>query len=100
MKALFIAVPLLAFSFISHADEVDPKCAAKAEQVVAKFVEDENYYDENGIETYDCTPSINNKVLLCEVSASKGDGAANDTYLVVLNLSCDRAYRVQLIGEE
>ncbi len=99
MKSLLVIFPLLLFSTITNADELDPKCKAKAEKAVARFVEEEKY-DENGFETYDCILAKNNKAMICEVNASKGDGAANDTYRVVLNLNCDRTYRVELIGEE
>lgn len=103
MKNLILAIfPVLLFSTstFAFADEIDPKCAAKAEKAVARFVEEETHYDKNGFETYDCVIAKNNKAMICEVNAYKGEGAANDTFRVVLNLSCNRVYRVEMIGEE
>ncbi len=78
---------------------VTPKCYAQA----AKFAEDQaehGYYDKDGFEAHQCEMAPNKKAVICEVSASKGDGAATDTYRVVLNASCSKAHRVELIGEE
>lgn len=102
MKILFFVSNLIlsiAIQGTAHADEPSLKCAKKAEQAVDRFVE-KDYYDKDGFETYDCIVAKNNKAMICEVIAAKGDGAASDTYRVVLNLDCSRTYRVELIGEE
>lgn len=74
-------------------------CHLKAEQSVASSVEN-NYYDENGFETIGCDQAANQSAVICDVAASKGDGAAMDTYRVVLNLACTKTFRVELTGEE
>lgn len=57
-------------------------------------------YDQDGLHAYSCFLAPNKKAVICDVSASKGDGAATDTYRVVMNLTCTKAYRVELTGEE
>ncbi len=78
---------------------VPPTCYREA----AKFAEQQaeyDYYDKDGFESHRCELAANKKAVICEVSAAKGDGAATDTYRVVLNASCSKAHRVELIGEE
>lgn len=102
MKNLILASVLMISSIIqttTHADEVEPKCAKRAERAVSRFVKP-GVYDKDGFEAYDCTLGANKRVMICEVVAAKGDGAAADTYRVVLNAECSRTFRVELIGEE
>lgn len=96
-----ILIVLIAPFFVSTAmaKEIKSKCYAKAESSVESFVE-ENYYDQGGFTAYKCEFAANNKVVICEVAASKGQGAATDTFRVVLNSSCTKKYRVEMIGEE
>jgi len=75
------------------------KCYKTAATAVERQAE-VGYYDQNGIATAECAPAPNRRAWICSVAAYKGDGAAADTYRVVLNSSCTRAYRVELIGEE
>lgn len=99
MKTLSLITLALLISNFAQAAELASACYLKAEVAVEKNAE-ENYYDQDGFYAYECLLAPNNKAVVCEVSASKGDGAANDTFRVVLNSSCTKTYRVELIGEE
>ena len=99
MKKIFLIFPIFVFSFASYANEASRKCYPVAEAAVKKQAK-KGYYDKNGIEAYNCEYAENGMVVLCDVSASKGQGAATDTYSVVLDVSCDYAMRVDLVGEE
>ncbi len=83
----------------SFAASIAKECYSKSESSVAQSVS-QNDYDEDGFSAYKCEVAKNNSAILCEVSASKGDGAAIDTYRVVLNKSCSHTFRIDLIGEE
>ena len=99
MKKLAIIAIILNISSQAFAfDTIPAVCYKKAAIVASKFAG--SGYDKNGFEAFECDIAPNEAVILCNVSASKGDGAANDTYLVVLNRSCTRALRVDLTGEE
>lgn len=102
MKKLVLALLMMGISSLTLAVQAKTVCETRAEAAVAKFVQaqDKDYYDQDGFYAYECVLAPNKKAVLCDVSASKGDGAANDSYLAVLNESCTRAYRVQLTGEE
>ena len=76
-----------------------PQCYRMAERVVDKSV-DAGKYDKNGFTTEECVLANNKMAVLCSVRASKGQGAANDAYLAVLNRNCTKKFRVVLVGEE
>jgi hypothetical protein len=95
--ALFALVGAL--PSIAGAAGISRVCYSKAETAVKKQAQP-GYYDRDGIEALSCELAANQKAVLCEVGALKGEGAAADTYRVVLNASCSRVFRVDLIGEE
>lgn len=97
---LVLALLVMGISSLTIAAQAKTVCEAKAEAAVAKFVQDKDYYDKNGFYTFECLLAPNHKAVLCNVAADKGEGAATDSYLVVLNESCTKTYRVQLTGEE
>lgn len=92
-----IILSLTLLSAVSHA-EVPAACYAKAEAATEKFAGD--YYDENGFSAYQCAVAPNGGAVICDVSASKGDGDAMDGYRAVLSLDCKKVYRVELTSEE
>ena len=100
MKKLVLVFLMMGIASLTMAAQAKTVCESKAEAAVAKFVEDKDYYDQDGFDAFECVLAPNKKVVLCDVAAGKGDGAATDSYLVVLNESCTRTYRVQLTGEE
>lgn len=73
-------------------------CEKNAEIFAERGAEQE--YDKGGFETLDCALAPNKKVMVCNVGASQGDGAVVDMLRVVMNASCTRALRVELISEE
>lgn len=89
---------LLGSSISASASNVARECYWNASKFVA--AQAERRYDEDGFNAYECFVAPNKKAVICDVSASKGDGAAMDTYRVVMNLSCSKAYRVEMTGEE
>lgn len=93
-----IALLLSTFPLFASADIGKTLCEAKAEKAVQN--NGNGGYDKDGFYAYNCGYAPNKAAVICEVSASKGDGAATDTYRVVLNKSCTRVYRVELTGEE
>ena len=95
MKSLIFTT----FVFLSASVQAQTLCHSKAEKAVTRFAES-SHYDKNGFEAYACEQASNKAAVICEVSASKGDGAASDTYRVVLNTNCSYVFRVELIGEE
>lgn len=97
MKALLIFT--LPFLIAQAQASVPETCLASASAAVERSGFNDRY-DVGGFETLGCERSLNRKVVLCEVSASKGDGAASDTFRVVLSASCSRVLRIDLIGEE
>ena len=74
-------------------------CARRASYAV-KALDTEKKYDRGGIMPYNCEIADNKAAVLCGVSATKGEGSAADTFLVVLSKDCKKVYRVELIGEE
>ncbi|MFS4457849.1 hypothetical protein [Bdellovibrio sp. HCB2-146] len=100
MKRLVLALMMMGVSSLTLTAQANTVCEAKAEAAVAKFVAEADYYDKDGFDAIECVLAPNKKAILCDVAANKGDGAATDSYLVVLNESCTRTYRVQLTGEE
>lgn len=101
--SVFLAVSIVFLSSLSvsasaSAAEIAKQCYWNAQSFVA--LQAERNYDEDGFHAYNCSLAPNKKAVICEVSASKGDGAATDTYRVVMNLSCSKAYRVEMTGEE
>lgn len=102
MKRTLILVGLIV-SQISYAETTPERCARTAEKAVKESVAMSvlsGRYDEDGIFAGDCNVAKNQKAMLCEVGAMKGDGAASDTYLVVMDLKCRKTFRVEMIGEE
>lgn len=99
MKNILLMTLLFTSSGVASAAQVTPACYSKASASVENFVE-KDYYDENGFFAFECVVAENNKVVICGVGASKGEGAATDTYRVVLNNSCTKSFRVEMIGEE
>ncbi|MGE3757526.1 MAG: hypothetical protein AB7H97_07210 [Pseudobdellovibrionaceae bacterium] len=77
---------------------VGTKCYKNAAAAVEAAAE--TTYDRGGIRATGCLLASNKKVVLCEVEAPKGRGAAVDSYRVVLSANCSRVYRVDLVGEE
>lgn len=78
------------------------KVAAVCYKNAAKFAEEQatGGYDRDGFWAYECSVAENKKAVICDVGASKGGGDATDTYRVVMNRSCSKAFRVELTGEE
>lgn len=97
----FVVLGLLiaGMSNVANAAQVNRVCYSKAETAVKRQAE-RGYYDRNGIQALSCDIASNGKAVICEVGAFKGDGAASDTFRVVLNASCSRLFRVELTGEE
>ncbi|WP_374076705.1 hypothetical protein [Bdellovibrio bacteriovorus] len=89
---------IASISTTAMADELAKQCYSKAASVAENFAS--GNYDEDGFWAYECALASNKKAVICEVGASKGDGAATDTYRVVLNKTCTKAFRVELTGEE
>lgn len=98
MKLILSLITILG-AHLSLAAQVKPTCQLMAEQAVSIHT-GSNDYDENGFEAFNCVQASNRRVVICDVSASKGNGAAMDTYRVVLNLTCTKVFRVELMGEE
>lgn len=96
MKRTLALLPL--FVFAAEA-AVPAHCPRSASRLLEAAVGDLGY-DRDGMHTFGCKFSPNRQVVLCDVSAYKGDGAASDTYRVVLAKTCDELVRLQLIGEE
>jgi hypothetical protein len=98
MKSL-IALTIISLSQAAFSSEaLLSKCSSLAEIAVKR--EAKSHDDRNGISAYKCELAPNRAVVICELSASKGNGAASDTYRAILNKSCTGVLRVDLIGEE
>lgn len=99
-KSYFILIAgVLSFSDVSSAAGVRKNCFSTAESAV-KQQSSSSKYDVDGFNAYQCSVSADNTQVLCEVSASKGDGEATDTFRVVLKKSCSKVLMVEMIGEE
>lgn len=98
MKLIVLAATL-SFSLVSLASDIPAQCFIKATKAVEKSTTTGGY-DTNGVETLECKLADNKAVYLCQVAASKGDGAAMDSYLVVLTKTCSKALRLELSSEE
>lgn len=96
----FFLVLVLSLNVTASVYNVPSKCFIKAEVLLSSFVEGLGLYDEDGIEAYVCNLASNKVVIVCELSATKGDGAAVDTYKLVMDKKCSKAYRYELVGEE
>lgn len=94
-----VLTAMLSFSSISIASDIPASCFTKAAKAVERAIADRSY-DANGFNTLECKLASNKAVYLCQVAASKGDGAAMDSYLVVLSKTCSKALRVELASEE
>ncbi len=89
MKLLILATVVL---ISTQAFALPRKCFTLAENNVRYAGED--------AEAYKCVKAANGGVVICEVAAYKGGGDAVDTWRVVLDPTCSRVYRSELIGEE
>lgn len=89
MKTILIAA--LALMSV-QAFAVPSKCYTKAAAAVR--------YSGEEAEAHECTLAPNGKAVICEVAAYKGGGDAVDTWRVVLNKTCTKVFRTELIGEE
>jgi hypothetical protein len=99
MRLFGTCLVLLSFSSVSFAAASIPEyCDVNAASFVEKIYSDS--YDREGFEGFDCEVSPRGRAIICKVAASKGDGAALDTYQVVMNLKCSKAFRIDLVGEE
>lgn len=96
MKSIFM---LMLFISASAEANVSKICTKLAEETVAQS-QINGHYDINGFETTSCELADNKAAIVCEVAAYKGNGDAVDTFRVILNKRCTRAFRVDLIGEE
>ena len=96
----FFLVLVLCLNINASIYKVPSKCFIKAQVLLTSFVEELGIYDQDGIEAYDCALAKNKAAIICDLSASKGDGAAVDTYKLVMDKKCSIAYRYELIGEE
>jgi hypothetical protein len=98
MKLLLIATLALTCLSSFASDELLNKCGPVAAKKVTKSVGKD--YDKNGIWTYQCVLAPNKAVVICELGANKGDGAATDTYQAVLDKACTKVLRIDVIGIE
>lgn len=101
MKNLILftfVITILASSNLFASKDLLAKCGPRTEAYATAAVG--RKYDPNGIEAYKCEIAQNKAVVLCELLASKGDGDAHDTYRAVLNKSCTRVLRLDVIGIE
>lgn len=89
MKFLILTIITL---ISTHAFALPSKCFTLAENNVR--------YAGEEAEAYKCKLATNGGAVICEVAAYKGGGDAVDTWRVVLNKTCSRVLRSDLIGEE
>ncbi len=97
MKTYLATIVIVMASATTSTATPASTCYSVAEASVEVSAE-QGYYDEGGFSAIGC--SITESVVVCTVAASKGDGAAMDTYRVVLDSTCKKTLRVELIGEE
>jgi len=95
-----IAMTLIALACGSALAQVPARCAGKAERAVRTDGEYASRYVGESVYAHECVLADNRAAVICDVAAEKGDGAANDSYRVVLNKTCSRVFRVELTGEE
>lgn len=91
------------FSLSAFAENVPGICYDNAATFAEAFTLKSPYgarYDREGFQAYECYKSPVGKAIVCDVAASKGDGAALDTYRVVMNITCKKPFSVTLTGEE
>lgn len=96
----FFLVLVLCLNINASIYKVPSKCFIKAQVLLTDFVKDRGIYDEDGIEAEECSLVKNKAAIICDLSATKGDGAAVDRYVIVMDKKCSIAYRYELIGEE
>lgn len=89
MKIILLAIVSLVSA---QAFAVPNKCYTKAAAAVR--------YSGEEAEAHECKLAPNGGAVICEVAAYKGGGDAVDTWLVVLNKTCTKVFRTELIGEE
>lgn len=103
MRITLIALALILASASSFAkstpsDRLMERCDLNASSSVESRYGDN--YDREGFQTLGCKKSPVGRAVICEVAASKDEGAAIDTFRVVLNMACTKALRIELVGEE
>lgn len=89
MKLFILSIVTLVST---QAFAVPSKCFTLAENNVR--------YEGEEAHAYKCEFAPNKAAVICEVAAYKSDGEAIDTWRVVLNKTCSKVYRSELIGEE
>ena len=99
MKYFILMFAIVGVTNGAHAEGIHRACYSRAEKATERFAEPD-HYDANGFTAFHCDLAPNGQAVICDVSASKGNGAATDTYRVVLSRSCTKTYRVELTGEE
>ncbi len=95
-----IVMTLITLSCASALAEIPARCAGKAERAVRTESEYSSRYAGESVYAHECVLADNRGAVICDVAAEKGDGAATDSYRVVLNKTCTRVFRVELTGEE
>lgn len=89
MKLFILSIVTL---ISTQAFAVPSKCFTLAENKVR--------YTGEEAEAYKCELAANGGAVICEVAAYKGGGDAVDTWRIVMDKTCSRVYRSDLIGEE
>lgn len=92
----YLILSMLAIVSFSASAASFKACEIKAEKVISK----KSRYKGEEVTAYDCDLAPNRAVVICEVAANKGDGAATDTWKVVLSRDCSEVYEMEMIGEE
>ncbi len=89
MKIMIFAMVSL---MSAQAFAVPSRCYTKAAAAVR--------YSGEEAEATECTLAPNGAAVICDVAAYKGGGDAVDSWRVVLNKSCSKVLRTELMGEE
>ena len=77
IRNTYLSITMASFSTTAMADELAKQCYSKAASAAENFAS--GNYDDGGFWAYECVVAPNQKAVICEVSASKGDGAATDS---------------------
>lgn len=100
MKNLCLAIlAMLIFANPAFAKNIPANCKAKAITAVARTTAPAGH-DSDDIEILNCAYTNKGTEVHCDLSVSKGGGAALDSYLVILNQNCSRVLHTELTGEE
>lgn len=95
--AILLVMPFASNSFAGEFRHCENAAATFLEPEVAGEGYDEG---EDAFMGYNCRKSTDQRVVVCDVGVSKGDGAATDTYQVIMNSTCTSMFDFELIGEE